>query len=189
MRADRLRDIAIDPTDETEHERLNRQLTEMLQEVRVAMPGVQVLFGFLLAVPFQQRFEGVTQFQRIVYFVTLLFAGGATACMVAPTAYHRITFRLRDKPALITFGNRMVILGLFCLAAAMTGTVLLVTDFLFQSPMPLLTTLVVGGVFAWLWFAVGAIRRARLSEAMRASPPSVSADPPPGQQRAAARPR
>src|SRR5436190_6251802 len=88
-----------------EQERLNRQMIELLNEVRVAMPGVQVLFGFLLAVPFQQRFATVTAFQRGVYFVTLLCAAAATAFLVMPVAYHRLMFRRRDRPAIIAGGN------------------------------------------------------------------------------------
>jgi len=150
------------PADETPHERLNRNLIEMLQEVRVAMPGVQVLFGFLLAVPFQQRFQQADTFQRMVYFVTLVFAAAATACFVAPTAYHRLMFRLRDKPALVKFGNRMVIAGLLCLAVAMNGAVLLVTDFLFKAPTQLIAVLALGCVYAWLWFGVAMVRRVRV---------------------------
>jgi hypothetical protein len=151
--------------DETPRERLNRNLIEMLQEVRVAMPGVQVLFGFLLAVPFQQRFSEVDDFQRTVYFVTLLFAAAATACFVAPTAYHRVMFRLRDKPALVRFGNRMVIAGLVCLALSMNGAVLLVTDFLFQAPTQIVTVLAMASAYAWLWFGVAIVRRIRVYRA------------------------
>src|SRR3954470_16982808 len=95
---------------EEEQERLNRQMMELLNEVRVAMPGVQVLFGFLLAVPFQQRFGQTTSFQRDVYLVTLVTAALATAFLVAPVAYHRLMFRRRDKPALIDTGNTSLII-------------------------------------------------------------------------------
>jgi membrane-bound acyltransferase YfiQ involved in biofilm formation len=87
--------------DETDAERLDRQLDQLLQELRVAMPGVQVLFAFLLAVPFQQRFTAVTDFQRDVYFVTLLAAAAASAFFIAPTAFHRVRFQDRDKPFLV----------------------------------------------------------------------------------------
>ena len=150
------------PTDETPHERLNRNLIEMLQEVRVAMPGVQVLFGFLLAVPFQQRFQEADTFQRTVYFITLLFAAAATACFVAPTGYHRLMFRLRDKPALVKFGNRMVIMGLVCLAVAMNSAVLLVTDFLFKAPTQIIAVILLASAYIWLWFGVAMLRRVRV---------------------------
>ena len=126
------------------------------------MPGVQVLFGFLLAVPFQQRFQQTDTFQRTVYFITLVFAAAATACFVAPTAYHRLMFRLRDKPALVKFGNRMVITGLLCLAVAMNSAVLLVTDFLFKAPTQIIAGLALASVYTWLWFGVPMLRRVRV---------------------------
>ena len=94
------------------------------------MPGVQVLFAFLLAVPFQQRFAQVTEFQRDVYFGTLLAAAAASALFVAPTAYHRLMFRERDKPQLVSISSKLALAGLACLAIAMNGAVLLVTDVL-----------------------------------------------------------
>jgi hypothetical protein len=146
---------------ETPEERLNRNLQEMLNEVRVAMPGVQVLFGFLLAVPFQQRFAEVTDFQKFTYFITLLCAAGATACFVAVSAFHRLLFRQGERPAIVKYGNRMVIRGLVLLALAMNGAVLLVTDFLFKSPMPVIVGVGLASVYGWLWFGVGLMRRLR----------------------------
>ena len=96
--ADHERAEESDRSDE-EQDRLNRQMTELLNELRVAMPGVQVLFAFLLAVPFQQRFAMVNTFQRNVYLVTLLAAATATAFLIAPSAYHRIAFQEHEKSA------------------------------------------------------------------------------------------
>lgn len=104
---------------ESEHERLNRQLDQLLNELRVAMPGVQVLFAFLLAVPFQQRFGQVTDFQRMVYFVTLLSSAAASAFLIAPTAYHRIVFKERDKPMLVQISSRLALAGLAFLYIAL----------------------------------------------------------------------
>jgi hypothetical protein len=146
---------------EEEQERLNRQMSELLNEVRVAMPGVQVLFGFLLAVPFQQRFQTVSPFQRDVYFVTLLAAAIATAFLIAPSAYHRVAFQQRDRPNIIRIGNRQFLVGLAALAVAMNGAVLLVTDFLFRAPTVIITIACVASLFAWLWFGVGLWRRTR----------------------------
>jgi hypothetical protein len=115
-----------DRSDE-EQQRLNRQMTELLNELRVAMPGVQVLFAFLLAVPFQQRFRTVTAFQRDVYLFTLLAAATATAFLVAPSAYHRIAFQEHEKERIIAMGTRQFVCGIVALAVAMTGAVLLVT--------------------------------------------------------------
>jgi hypothetical protein len=146
---------------EEEQERLNRQMTELLNELRVAMPGVQVLFGFLLAVPFQQRFASVSPFQRDAYFVTLLAAATATAFLIAPSAYHRVAFQRHDKPNIIRIGTRQFLCGLVALAVAMNGAVLLVTDFLFRAPTAIITLVCVASLFAWLWFGIGLWRRAR----------------------------
>jgi cation transport ATPase len=147
-----------DRSDE-EQERLNRQLTELLNELRVAMPGVQVLFAFLLAVPFQQRFAEVTDFQRDVYLATLLAAAVATALLIAPSAYHRIDFEQHQKKRIIKLGTLEFLGGLVALALAMTGAVLLVTDFLFQTPTVIVATVGVGSLFAWFWFGLGLWRR------------------------------
>jgi cation transport ATPase len=149
-----------DRTDE-EQARLNRQMTELLNELRVAMPGVQVLFGFLLAVPFQQRFATVNAFQRNIYFVALVSAAVATAFLIAPSAYHRIAFGQHDKPRIIAIGTVQFICGLVALAIAMNCAVLLVTDFLFQATTVVVTLIVVGTLFASLWFGLGLWRRLR----------------------------
>ena len=150
-----------DERSDAEQERLNRQMTELLNELRVAMPGVQVLFAFLLAVPFQQRFETVNAFQRDVYLVTLLAAATATAFFIAPSAYHRIAFQQHEKARIIQMGTRQFICGLVALAVAMNGAVLLVTDVLFQAPTEIVTTVGVGALFLWLWFGIGLWRRMR----------------------------
>ena len=146
---------------EQEQERLNRQMTELLNELRVAMPGVQVLFAFLLAVPFQQRFQEVNGFQRDVYFVTLLAAMVATAFFIAPSAYHRIAFQTHDKPRIIRVGTVQFLCGLVALAIAMNGAVLLVTDYIFGATTVIVTLAITGSLFAWLWFGVGLWRRLR----------------------------
>ncbi len=144
-----------------EQEQLNRQMTELLNELRVAMPGVQVLFAFLLTVPFQQRFETVSPFQRDVYLVTLLAAAIATAFFIAPSAYHRIAFQQREKEHIIQMGTRQAICGLVALAVAMNCAVLLVTDVLFHATTVVIVVLCVGTLFAWLWFGIGLWRRTR----------------------------
>ena len=145
--------------EETQLERLNRELDQLLNELRVAMPGVQVLFAFLLAVPFQQRFGAVTEFQRTVYFVTLLASAAATAFFIAPTAYHRLMFRERDKPMLVHISSRLALVGIACLAIAMNGAVLLVTDVLFEQTTVIVTVVVMAAVYIALWFGLGLTRR------------------------------
>ncbi len=140
--------------EEAEKERLDRNLQELLGELRVALPGVQVLFAFLLVVPFNQRFADITSFQRTTYFVTLLLATAASACLIAPTAHHRIEFRAGDKKRIVFFATRLAIVGLGLLAAAMTGAVMLITDLLYASTTVGITTAVIGLLFAILWYAV-----------------------------------
>ncbi len=147
-----------DRSDE-EQQRLNRQMTELLNELRVAMPGVQVLFAFLLAVPFQQRFQTVNAFQRDVYLVTLLAAATATAFLIAPSAYHRIAFQEHEKERIIQMGTRQFVCGIVALAVAMTGAVLLVTDVLFQAATTIVVVVGVAALFGWLWFGIGTWRR------------------------------
>ena len=147
-----------DRSDE-EQDRLNRQMTELLNELRVAMPGVQVLFAFLLAVPFQQRFEMVNAFQRNVYLVTLLAAATATAFLIAPSAYHRIAFQEHEKQRIIQMGTRQFICGVAALAVAMDGAVLLVTDVLFKASTVIVVLAGVTAMFLWLWFGIGLWRR------------------------------
>jgi hypothetical protein len=144
---------------EDEQERLNRQMMELLNELRVAMPGVQVLFGFLLTVPFQQRFAQVTDFQRTVYFATLIAAAVATAFLIAPSAYHRVMFEQHDKPTIIRVGTVQMLVGLGALALAMNGAVLLVTDVLFGGGTVTVTVAALATVYFTLWFGFGLARR------------------------------
>ena len=148
-----------DAQHETEHERLNRRLDQLLQELRVAMPGVQVLFAFLLAVPFQQRFGQVTEFQRMVYFVTLLASAAASAFFIAPTAYHRIMFGEGEKERLVRISSNLALAGIACLAVAMTGAVLLVTDLLFEQTTVIVTVVAMAVLYVALWFGLGLARR------------------------------
>lgn len=135
--------------EESEGERLDRNLGELLQELRVALPGVQVLFAFLLAVPFQQNFTKITAFQERVYFATLLLTALSAALLITPSAYHRMTFRYQQKDHLVFLANRLAIAGLGALALAMTGAIVLITDVLFGA-----TATIVAGVSALLVFVV-----------------------------------
>jgi hypothetical protein len=138
--------------EESEKERLDRNLGELLQELRVALPGVQVLFAFLLVVPFNQRFPDITTFQRTIYFITLLLATAATACLIAPTAHHRIEFRAEDKRRIVFSATKLSIVGLVLLACAMTGAVTLITDILYHSTTVVIVASAVALLFACLWF-------------------------------------
>jgi amino acid transporter len=144
---------------ETELERLDRNLNELLGGLRVIMPGVQVLFAFLLVVPFNERFELLTDFERGVYFVTLLATGIAMAFLIAPGTIHRVEFRADDKEWVVFTGNRLSIIGFGVLAVAVTSAVLLVTHFVYAEALAIASTAVVGALIFGLWFAVPAIRR------------------------------
>jgi hypothetical protein len=138
--------------DESESERIDRNLQEMIGELRVALPGVQVLFAFLLVVPFNQRFAEVTSLQQLIYFVTLLTTAAAAVCLIAPSAHHRIEFRQQDKERIVRTGNRIIILGLGLLAIAMTGAVVFITDVLYQATTVYLVGIGTAGAFAVFWF-------------------------------------
>ena len=140
--------------EETEQERVDRNLSEFLGELRVALPGVQVLFAFLLVVPFNQRFADVTPFQKTIYFVTLLCAAAASVCLIAPTVHHRVEFRWQDKERILLLANRLAIAGLAFLAIAMNGALLLITDFLYGSTTTTIAIVAVGIAFFVVWFGI-----------------------------------
>jgi len=145
--------------DESHKARLDRELIELLNELRVALPGVQVLFAFLLTLPFTQRFTQLTELQRDTYFGTFLCAATSTVFLIAPTAYHRLRFRDYDKERLIKTATKMSISGTVFLALAITGTVFLITDVLFGVTM---AALVAGGIFgalAWFWYGLPLARK------------------------------
>jgi hypothetical protein len=136
--------------DESPEERADRNLSELLQELRVALPGVQILFAFLLTVPFSQGFTRLDGFQRDLFFAVLLSTAVSTALLIAPTAHHRLLFRLRDKENLVR--------------VSLTAAVLLVADIMFRSPAPAIFTAAVALVFIVAWIVMPVIRRIRLGE-------------------------
>jgi uncharacterized protein DUF6328 len=148
---------------ETPHERADRNLTELLGELRVALPGVQVLFAFLLTVPFQQRFETATAFDKDVYFVTLCSTAIASILLIAPSAYHRVEFRLQDKEHIVAVANRFAVVGFFFLGIGMTGAILLVTDFLFAPITSVIVTIIAASLFMTLWYLLPIRRRLTLT--------------------------
>src|SRR4051794_6328552 len=146
---------------ETEKERLDRNLNELLGELRVALPGVQVLFAFLLTVPFQQGFQKATDFQKDVYLVTLLLTAMASALLIAPSAYHRLQFRQDDKKHIVFVANRFAIAGFAFLAAAMSAAILLVTDYLYGATTAAVCTIGAAIVLYGFWYATPLARRAK----------------------------
>ena len=144
---------------EDEQSRINRELIELLNELRVALPGVQVLFAFLLILPFNPGFDRITSIERYVYFGSFIAAAVATALLIAPSSYHRIRFRAHDKKRMLFTSNRLAIAGMAFLALAISGVVFLITDFLFGEPAAGLTTAAIGGWFGWLWYGLPLSRK------------------------------
>jgi len=140
--------------DESPAERLDRQLGELIQEVRVALPGVQVLFAFLLTVPFSAGWERTTTLQRDVFFATLLLTGLATVLLMAPTALHRMRFQQGDKRHIVQTGHRLVLAGISVLAVAMTSAVFLITDVVFSVPAAVGVAAGFLAVVLLVWFAL-----------------------------------
>src|SRR3954452_19809745 len=164
--------IGLDGRSETALERCDRNLVELLQEVRVAQTGVQILFAFLLTVPFTARFERLTSFQETLYFATLLAAGAAALLLIAPTSYHRILFRLGDKEHLVRAANRLTIVGLAFVAIAIVGVVLLISDLLFPGAVTVIATGAAAGLCVTSWYLVPLRRRTRLRPQTRRDGPS-----------------
>jgi hypothetical protein len=137
----------------TEEEKRDRQMGELLNELRVALPGVQILFAFLLAVPFQQGFQRITPTQKDLYFATLLATCAATICLIAPSATHRLRFHQRDRAYIIESASKFLIAGLLFLGAAIVLALILISDILYNGLLVWLVPLVTGLALAFVWFA------------------------------------
>jgi O-antigen/teichoic acid export membrane protein len=146
---------------ETPEERRNRELIELLNELRVALPGVQVLFGFLLAIPFANGFPKLSELDRDVYFVALLATMASTALLITPSAYHRFVFRQHDKEQLLETSNRLTIAGVGLLAVAMICSLFVITDFLFGWALTATVTALTALLFGFFWYALPLRRRKR----------------------------
>ena len=144
---------------EDRQERLNRELIELLNELRVTLPGVQVLFAFLLAVPFTNRFARLTDLQRDVFFASLVCTMVGTALLIAPSAYHRLRWRQHDKERMLQTSNRLSIAGTVALAGAMTTAMFLISDVLYDSTATALVTAGTAAIFAWFWYGLPLMRR------------------------------
>jgi hypothetical protein len=146
---------------ESKDARIDRELIELLNELRVVLPGVQVLFAFLLAVPFTQRFQQLTDGQEYAFFVSLLCTTVGSVFLIAPSAYHRLRFRDRDKEQLLFTANRLAIAGTIFLALAMTSAVYLITDLVFHATLTAIVTALTAASFAWFWYGLPLMRKAR----------------------------
>jgi amino acid transporter len=141
-------------SDEDHSERVSRELIELLNELRVALPGVQVLFAFLLAVPFAQGFTHTTDFQRALFFVVMSLTAVSLALLIAPSAWHRLRFRQEDKERILRASNKMSIAGLGFLALAMTGAVMLIADFIYSPTLTIVSGVAAAIVYGLLWYVL-----------------------------------
>jgi len=139
---------------ETEQQRHNRELIELLNELRVALPGVQVLFAFLLAVPFANGFPKLSQTGRDVFFAAFLATALSTALLIAPSSYHRLRWRQNDKERMLVISNSLTIAGLACLAVAISCAVYVITDFLFHRAWAAVFTALITAAFLLLWYGL-----------------------------------
>jgi uncharacterized membrane protein len=153
------RATSAEPDQESDKERLDRELIELLNELRVVLTGVQVLFAFLLTLPFTDRFHDLAPTQQLIFAVAFTVTAMASVLLIAPTAFHRIRFRQQDKERMLSWANRFAIAGLCLLAVAIGAIVLLIIDVLYES---LAAAFVAGAVMvliAWSWFALPLTRR------------------------------
>jgi uncharacterized protein DUF6328 len=164
--------------DEDQGERLDRELMELLQGLRVVMPGVQVLLAFLLTAPFQQRFAQLPGSLRNAYFASIACATLATVFLIAPSTHHRLLFRMRQKEWLLRVGNQLAIWGTVLLGAAIVLALYVVTNVLFTSDLALMTAAAAVVVFGALWYALPMLGR-------RSSPGDEEAEEPAQESREA----
>ena len=159
---DQTRHVEPGPDDRGREERKrDRQMIELLNELRVALPGVQILFAFLLTVPFSNRFADLTAFQRDIYYLTLMATALSAACLIAPSAAHRLRFHQGEREWIVESANRLMISGLAILAVALCLSVLLITDMMFDGARVWIYSGAVSLFIVGLWFLRPLVRHAR----------------------------
>ena len=156
-------------SEETQQQRLNRELIELLNELRVVLPGVQVLFAFILTVPFSRGYATVTHFEKIVFFVSLLATAISSALLIATPSYHRLRFRADQKEHIIVYGSRLLVAGFSALAVAMASALLMVATYLFGKTVGIATAAGFVAVVIVFWYGIAAATKvADVSRARRA---------------------
>lgn len=143
---------------ESQGERRARESVELLQELRIMIPGVQILFALLLVVPFSARFDEVTLTQRYVFFGTVAVTAAATAFLMAPSAHHRVLWRRNLREERLRSANRLTLVGLGCLLLPMAGTVFLVSAGVFGSSVAAVACSAMTLFFVCLWFVHPLVR-------------------------------
>jgi drug/metabolite transporter (DMT)-like permease len=146
---------------ESKKERVDRELIELLNELRVVLPGIQVLFAFELTMPFSQRFTQITSTQRTAYFITFVCTAVSTVLLIAPSVIHRLRFREHDKEQVLTLSNKLTILGTLFLSVAIAGVVFIITDVLYGGVWSVLVAALVGALMVAVWYITPLVRRAR----------------------------
>jgi Family of unknown function (DUF6328) len=146
---------------ESDKERLDRELIEFLNEVRVVLPGVQVLFAFLLTLPFTGTFETIEGYEQFAYIVAFYFTAMAAVLMITPTSFHRLRFRKGDKEAILRVSNRLVLGGIACLGVAIVSVVWLVSELVFAKPVANAIAVAAAAIVVLLWLVLPLQRRFR----------------------------
>src|SRR5882757_820933 len=149
---------------ESQKQRWDRNFADLLQELRVAQTGVQILFAFLLTLPFSNGFPKTTDFQKDVYVVALLSAAFATAMIISPVAFHRALFRQGRKPELVRYAHRMATAGLACTLISMVASVLLITDYILNIWAAAVFTAIAAGFLLTFWAVIPWLRHNWIDE-------------------------
>jgi O-antigen/teichoic acid export membrane protein len=147
--------------DETEKERVDRELIEFLNELRVVLPGVQVLFAFLLTLPFTGTFDTITGYELFAYSIAFYFTAMAAVLLITPTSFHRLRFRKGDKEAILRVSNRLILGGIACLGVAIVAVVWLVSELVFTDRIANMIALAAVAIVLLLWLVLPLQRRFR----------------------------
>jgi hypothetical protein len=139
---------------ESDQDKRDRELIELLNELRVALPGVQVLFAFLLIVPFSNGFPRLGSLDRDIFFVAFIATAVSTILLIAPSSFHRIRWRQHDKERMLVISNYLTIAGLLALAVAITSTIFVITDFVFHRTWATVFTTIVAVLFLVFWYGI-----------------------------------
>jgi len=142
-----------------ESDRRDRQMSELLSELRIALPGVQILFAFLLTAPFAQGFQRITDTQKTLFYATLLATAASLICLIAPSATHRMRFHKSDRAFIIESANKFLIAGLAFMGVAIVLAIAMVTDFLYDHWIVWVAPSAIAVVLAGVWFIRPALRR------------------------------
>ena len=142
-----------------ESDRRDRQMSELLSELRIALPGVQILFAFLLTAPFAQGFQRITDTQKTLFYATLLATAASLICLIAPSATHRMRFHKSDRAFIVESANKFLIAGLAFMGVAIVLAIAMVTDFLYDHWIVWVAPLAIAGALAGVWFIRPWLRR------------------------------